>query len=220
MSQRRCIIEKASAWNQSASGSENTNADVITQTRDKVFWKVRRIYTEEVITKLFFTQAQKRRFILKLLIADKKKKERKEINRDERNVKFKLEIQDDKWQQFTPSQSRWHFAMKKKKRWWTHCHRDPSSRGEKKRYYSTEVTLTKHRNSNSNSQVGIIRQSLGLNRQGTLNATVCSLSRAVVRWVFLMIRNSFNLYQLFSQSFILILEEGGKNIRRVSGPLL
>lgn len=98
----------------------------------------------------------------------------------------------------------------RKKRWWTHCHRDPSSRGEKKRYYSTEVTLTKHRNSNSNSQVGIIRQSLGLNRQGTLNATVCSLSRAVVRWVFLMIRNSFNLYQLFSQSFILILEEGGK----------
>lgn len=77
MSQRRCIIEKASAWNQSASGSENTNADAITQTRDKVYWKVRRIYTEEVITKLLFTQAQKRRFILKLLIADTKKKKEK-----------------------------------------------------------------------------------------------------------------------------------------------
>lgn len=59
MLQRRCIIEGASAWNQSGSGSENTNADVITQTRDQVFWKVRKIYTEEVITKQLFTQAQK-----------------------------------------------------------------------------------------------------------------------------------------------------------------
>lgn len=55
MLQRRCIIEGASAWNQSG----YTNADVITQTRDQVFWKVRKIYTEEVITKQLFTQAQK-----------------------------------------------------------------------------------------------------------------------------------------------------------------
>lgn len=77
MSQRRCIIEKASAWNQSASGSENTNADVITQTRVKVFWKVRRIYTEEVITKLLFTQAQKKVYIEIVNRWYKKKKEKK-----------------------------------------------------------------------------------------------------------------------------------------------
>lgn len=82
---------------------------------------------------------------------------------------------------------------------------------------SRKWRLTKHRNSNSNSQVWIIRTSSGFKRQGTLNATVCSLSLAVVRWVFLMIRNSFNLYQLFSQSFILILERKGK---KISGVLL
>lgn len=52
MGQRRNIVERASAWNQCASGSENTNADAIIQPRDQVcfFFKVRKINTEKVIT--------------------------------------------------------------------------------------------------------------------------------------------------------------------------
>lgn len=38
MGQRRNIVERASAWNQCASGSENTNADAIIQPRDQVFF--------------------------------------------------------------------------------------------------------------------------------------------------------------------------------------
>lgn len=50
MGQRRNIVERASAWNQCASGSENTNADAIIQPRDQVFFfKVRKINTEKVI---------------------------------------------------------------------------------------------------------------------------------------------------------------------------
>lgn len=52
MGQRRNIVERATAWNQCASGSENTNADAIIQPRDQVFFffKVRKINTEKVIT--------------------------------------------------------------------------------------------------------------------------------------------------------------------------
>lgn len=51
MGQRRNIVERASAWNQCASGSEITNADAIIQPRDQVFFfKVRKINTEKVIT--------------------------------------------------------------------------------------------------------------------------------------------------------------------------
>lgn len=51
MGQRRNIVERASAWNQCASGSENTNADAIIQPRDQgFFFKVRKINTEKVIT--------------------------------------------------------------------------------------------------------------------------------------------------------------------------
>lgn len=51
MGQRRNIVERASGWNQCASGSENTNADAIIQPRDQVvFFKVRKINTEKVIT--------------------------------------------------------------------------------------------------------------------------------------------------------------------------
>lgn len=38
MGQRRNIVERASAWNQCASDSENTNADAIIQPRDQVFF--------------------------------------------------------------------------------------------------------------------------------------------------------------------------------------
>lgn len=51
MGQRRNIVERATAWNQCVSGSENTNADAIIQPRDQVFFfKVRKINTEKVIT--------------------------------------------------------------------------------------------------------------------------------------------------------------------------
>lgn len=204
MGQRRNIVERASAWNQCASGSENTNADAIIQPRDQVFFfKVRKINTEKVITHTTLYEHKKGVFTLLYLARPYQKREEKRRTRT-------LEILGDKWQQFTPSQCRRRFAMKKKKYDGRIVIETHLVGARKNDIASRKWRLTKHRNSNSNSQVWIIRTSSGFKRQGTLNATVCSLSRAVVRWVFLMIRNSFNLYQLFSQSFILILERKGK----------